>query len=181
VKSHAAFESLYRSKIRMVRKIISGHNITNGTADDIAQHTFLKVYEKLDTLKDERMLSSWIAAITRNSCLSHYRSQRFVELRFNPVDGSDSSSEYELGLWMDPETQEVDIDLEQNLRLLNQLLAKYAKEPRGKIARLFYLEGLSTQDISGQLNMPKNTVLSHLMLFRREMKTALLRLQHRSV
>ncbi|HYX33171.1 MAG TPA: sigma-70 family RNA polymerase sigma factor [Oligoflexus sp.] len=171
------FEDIYYSNIQIVRKIISGYRISNGQADDIAQQTFLQAFEKLSTVRDTQSIKGWISTITRNNCMNMFRSKEFT--RLDPLDGdhNDDRDHYELGFWFDPESGEADLELEQNLVLLRRLLETYKKVPRGVIARLYYMEGQTTREIAEQMKMSQNTVLSHLLLFRREMKAALVLMQ----
>ena len=48
-------------------------------ADDILQDVFLRIYSKMDTLKDETKFRSWIYRITRNAVIDHYRVKRKLE------------------------------------------------------------------------------------------------------
>ncbi len=174
------FEDIYRSNIQTVRRIISSYRIYNGMADDIAQQTFLQVFEKLPSLREAKAVKAWVATIARNNCLNVFRSKEYQ--KSDPLEDGDKSEvdHYELGLWFDPESGVADLELEQNLILLRRLLDAYRKVPRGVIARLYYVEGKTTKEIADELQIAQNTVLSHLLLFRREMKTAIIRMQKRS-
>ncbi|HYX39713.1 MAG TPA: sigma-70 family RNA polymerase sigma factor [Oligoflexus sp.] len=171
------FEDIYYSNIQTVRKIISSYRIYNSTADDVAQQTFLQAFEKLPSLREAKSAKAWIAMIARNNCLNVFRSMEYQKV--DPLDDGTvgKTDHYELGLWFDPESGVADLELEQNLALLRRLLDTYKKVPRGVVARLYYIEGKSTKEISDELKIAQNTVLSHLLLFRREMKTALIRMQ----
>ena len=45
-------------------------------AEDIVQDVFLRIHTRLDTLGDERKLTSWVYQITRNAIADHYRGRR---------------------------------------------------------------------------------------------------------
>ncbi len=45
-------------------------------AKDIVQDVFIKVFSKIDTLKNKDKIVSWIFQITRNEIVSHYRKHR---------------------------------------------------------------------------------------------------------
>ena len=45
-------------------------------AEDILQDVFLRIHTRLDTLGDERKLTSWVYQITRNAIADHYRGRR---------------------------------------------------------------------------------------------------------
>ncbi|HYX37143.1 MAG TPA: sigma-70 family RNA polymerase sigma factor [Oligoflexus sp.] len=168
------FEDIYYSNIQTVRRIISSFRIYNGTADDIAQQTFLQAFEKLPNLRDTQSVKGWIATIARNNSLNIFRSKEYTKQE--PIDATEDGEldHYELGLWFDPESGIADLELENNLALLRRLLETYKKVPRGVVARLYYIENKTTREIAEEMQIAQNTVLSHLLLFRREMKAALI-------
>jgi RNA polymerase sigma-70 factor (ECF subfamily) len=43
-------------------------------ADDILQEVFIKIHSKIDTLKDDTKIQSWIYQVTRNTIVDHFRS-----------------------------------------------------------------------------------------------------------
>ena len=47
-------------------------------ADDLLQETFIKVHTKLNTLKDEDKLKSWLFSIARYTVLDYFRSKKLV-------------------------------------------------------------------------------------------------------
>ncbi len=47
-------------------------------ADDILQDVFLKIHNKIDSLKDENKLAAWVYQITRNAITDYYRRQSRV-------------------------------------------------------------------------------------------------------
>jgi len=46
------------------------------TAEDVLQDVFLKIHQRVETLKDVKRLESWIYQITRNAIIDSYRSSR---------------------------------------------------------------------------------------------------------
>src|SRR2546426_2844275 len=50
-------------------------------AEDILQDVFLKIHARIDTLRDEEKLQSWMYQIARNAIADYYREQKVtVEL-----------------------------------------------------------------------------------------------------
>ena len=50
-------------------------------ADDILQDVFIRIHNKIDTLKNSRKLESWIYQIARNSIIDYYRKKKnFTEI-----------------------------------------------------------------------------------------------------
>ena len=46
------------------------------SADDILQETFLKIHTRIDTLRDEAKLQSWMYQIARNAIADYYREHK---------------------------------------------------------------------------------------------------------
>jgi RNA polymerase sigma-70 factor (ECF subfamily) len=47
-------------------------------AEDILQDVFLKMYSRIDTLKDEKKLQSWLYQIARHTIYDYYRDQKSI-------------------------------------------------------------------------------------------------------
>ncbi len=47
-------------------------------ADDILQDIFLRIHSRIDTLRDDRKMQSWIYHIARNSIIDHYRKHKVM-------------------------------------------------------------------------------------------------------
>lgn len=54
-----------------VRRVVINHD----DADDVLQETFIKVYRKIDTFKEESSLFSWMYRIATNEALTFLRSR----------------------------------------------------------------------------------------------------------
>lgn len=46
------------------------------SADDVLQETFLKIHTRIDSLRDEEKLQSWMYQIARNTIADYYRQQK---------------------------------------------------------------------------------------------------------
>jgi RNA polymerase sigma factor (sigma-70 family) len=56
--------------------------MTGADADDVAAHVWLRLVERLDTIRQPAALPGWLASTTRNECLQVLRSRK----RSTPVD-----------------------------------------------------------------------------------------------
>jgi len=59
-----------------LRAFIVGRVPDPADADDILQDVFVKLHTRLDTLRDEDRLTSWLYRVTRNAVVDHLRSRR---------------------------------------------------------------------------------------------------------
>jgi RNA polymerase sigma-70 factor (ECF subfamily) len=53
--------------------------VSEDMLDDILQVVFIKVHTRLDSLKDDTKIESWLYQITRNTIIDHYRSRQSSE------------------------------------------------------------------------------------------------------
>ncbi|MEM7130520.1 MAG: RNA polymerase sigma factor SigZ [Chloroflexota bacterium] len=53
-----------------------GSRVDHDAAEDILQDVFVKIHTRIDSLKDNAKLESWIYQITRNAVIDYYRSKR---------------------------------------------------------------------------------------------------------
>ncbi len=73
----AAWEEMYRSYRDKVSRYISGKVPNAHDAEDLVSNVFLKAYKKWDSFDANRASpSTWIYAITRNTVIDYYRTQR---------------------------------------------------------------------------------------------------------
>ena len=49
------------------------------TADDILQEVFLRIHTRIDSLKENSKIQSWIYQIARNAIIDHYRAHKSME------------------------------------------------------------------------------------------------------
>src|SRR5581483_1635422 len=66
----AAFESLVRTHQDMVHALTYRMTGSMADADDLAQETFLRAYEQIDSFRAEAKFSTWLYRIAINTCLN---------------------------------------------------------------------------------------------------------------
>lgn len=136
-------------------------HLTNGDealADDLAQETFIKAYIHLHNFKGISKFSTWLFRISYNLFYDYQRSRKDQLNEDLEVAGATIEIESD-------NTKELANDLELALSTL--------KAEERAIMLLFYMEELSVDTISGVMQLPVNTVKSHLHRSRNKMKTFL--------
>ncbi len=58
---------------------ISSRVGNSADAEDILQDTFLKIHSRINTLKEDTKIQSWIYRITRNTIIDYYRTHKSTE------------------------------------------------------------------------------------------------------
>ncbi len=141
----AAFQLLverHQSAIRgFLRRLLAGDH---GTADDLAQDTFLLAYRKLHTLQSSSSFVSWLHTIAYRQFLQfirkHARQQVVAETPEQSYDPRHST----------------DAEI-----LVQRLLAYVTPEERACLT-LAYSSGMSHPEISQVTGFPMGTVKSHI-------------------
>ena len=118
-------------------------------ADDILQDAFIRIHNKLHTLKDTSKLKSWIFTITRNSIYDHFKSQG----KNSTFDNSDVPAEIEEHIHTEKDCLRV---------IVTNLPEKY-RTP----LFLADIKGLKQREIASQLNLPLSTIKSQIQRARK--------------
>jgi len=152
---HAVLEGLmdrYRQKVmHLAVSIVRDPAL----AEDLAQTTFVKVWQALPKFDGRAALSTWLYTIARNTCLTAVAKERRIVPLEDFVDVADDDGEPALFGVPHPGSEssgqtaaEYDVT-----RLLAQL-----PEPYRRVVVLFYLEDRSCEEVGELLSMPTGTV-----------------------
>jgi RNA polymerase sigma-70 factor (ECF subfamily) len=140
-------------------------------AEDLVQETFYIGFKKFYQLREERKFKSWLFAILRNTYLKDRRQEgKFLKSEYE--DGSDYIRMLENATeHIDVErAYEQKIESEQIQELIDELPEKQ-KTP----LLLYYVSGMSYQEISETLKVPMGTVMSRLSRGKQILKKKVLR------
>jgi RNA polymerase sigma-70 factor, ECF subfamily len=90
-----AWRELVETHSRYVYAVlVRGYRLPAGDAEDLFQDVFTRVFERLDTLRDDDALVAWIGRLTRSLCIDHLRRHReTAELSADLVGESDRELE----------------------------------------------------------------------------------------
>lgn len=163
----AAFGSL----IEKYKDVIYGlafHFVKNfADAQDLTQDAFITAYEHLTSLEDKSKFKHWLRRITMNLCIAHLRRQTEPSISLNDI----SDDEDLLNL---PESAKpIQPDQAYERKLLRETLmnALEALPTKSRLAvTLYYIDGLSYQQIADFLNVPKSTVSGRLQMGKKLLK-----------
>ena len=135
-------------------------------AEEITQDTFLKVYDKLATLKDPRRFSCWVYRIATRQCVVFQRKKR---IQMQPVEDTNINridqmaySQYIV------ESQEM-AATEMRHDIVQRLFSRLPERER-TVIRLHYYQEMTCKEISGLLGVSENTIKSRLYRARQRLK-----------
>ena len=129
-------------------------------AEDVVQETFIKVFNKIDTFKEQSGFYTWIYAIAINLTRDRMRmKQDFLELKDEWIGNDNVES-----------LVEINIDRELLRKEIFSLNSLYRE-----VLVLFYFDELSIKEISSLLNEKEGTIKSKLSRGRNILKEGLLK------
>lgn len=126
-----------------------------GSAEDILQEVFLKIYTRIDTLKDDDRLESWVYRIVRNAIADHHRAQRPTAALLDLVAA--------------PEDEPPDDLLRELAPGLGAMLDALPAADREALI-LTEIEGLAQQELADRLGLSLSGAKSRVQRARRRLK-----------
>lgn len=171
-QAYAKLVSRYRARVfglalRMVQNA--------DDASDIAQEAFVRAFQSLATFDRSKSFGAWIARITANLCIDHYRRRRLSLVSLDsPVDSERGERPREFpdqGPLAD-ELLTADESRERLEGLLRSLPPRYRM-----VVLLRYKEDLAYEEIAATMDIPLGTVKARLhrahQLLKRRLRSAL--------
>ncbi|RKU09711.1 hypothetical protein C6501_15010 [Candidatus Poribacteria bacterium] len=135
-------------------------------AEEITQDTFLKVYQKLATLKDPNQFSGWLYVIATRQCLTWLRKKR---IETESLEGADTE-------WIDESAysryvaeEHAKTTVETQREVVKKLLAKL-KESERTVMTLHYFGEMTVEEISRFLGVSTSAIKLRLHRARQRLK-----------
>lgn len=143
----AAFGDLVHEHQRMVFGLAYHFVHDRDLAEELAQDVFLSLYRNIKSIESEAHLVNWLRKVTSHRCLDQVRRGKFRS-HLNIDDVQEPFHVPRMG----------DVILEKKVRNLVASLPEKAR----MVVILRYQEDLDPLEIAETLDMPVNTVKSHL-------------------
>jgi len=70
------FKELFAKNSKVIYHLCYGYTGDSDAANDLTQETFIKVWQNLDSFKNQSQISTWIYRIGINTCLSYLRVEK---------------------------------------------------------------------------------------------------------
>ena len=172
-----SFELLVRQYQNLVLHIVTPLIGINADREDISQDVFIKVYEKLNQFEFKSSLATWIGRIAYNTSLSFLQKKRNV-LIADLISKSESDTEGNVESihpeWKDaePDPEEVLVRREE-IQLVRKSVDRLP-ELQKTILLLFHQDEMSLEEIQQVMDIPVNTIKSHLFRARKSLKQMLM-------
>ncbi len=149
----AAFPALMAAYRRPVYGFLVRGGVAEGDRDDLFQSIFLRIHAAAESYDPSRPLAPWLFTIVANSLRNHFRSE---------AAGVQASPQEEAGETADPAADPERIAAaRETVAWLEEALHALPLSQR-EVLLLVTVAGLSQQDAATALQMPLNTVKTHL-------------------
>ena len=161
-----AFSALVKKYQRSVhalawRKIGDFH-----IAEDITQEAFLKAYQRLSTLKEPQSFASWLYVITANQCKAWLRKKRTWIQSLEDT----SRTQLEKATYSGHIIEENERMTEETQREVVKKLLEKLQESDRTVITLYYLGGMTYEEISNFLGVSVGAIKSRLHRARQRLK-----------
>ena len=172
-----AFIKLIQQYESLVLHIVTPLIGSNADREDICQDIFIKVYENLGGFQHKSRLSTWIGNIAYNISINFLRKKKnilwseFLADRDRKEETENEEFPASISVNSDPNPEEILIDRQELSRL--QKAVERLPPLQKTILVLFHQDEQSLDEISGMLELPVNTVKSHLFRTRKLLKKIL--------
>jgi RNA polymerase sigma-70 factor (ECF subfamily) len=125
-----------------------------GEAEDLAQETFIRAYDRLHTFDIEREFGPWIRRVAANLCLNAIEASK---------DTSELDDERDADLAQLPEAV---YEVHERSETIRSALASLPAHYR-VVVELRHFQELSYEEIAAELKIPLSDVKSHLFRARK--------------
>lgn len=146
-----AFTRLMKSQMQNMYKTAGAILINDEDIADAVSETILSCWENMHSLKEERFFKTWMTRILVNKCNDIIRKKQYY-LDYDMPEEPYNDTGFENAEWKEA---------------LSTISEKYRL-----VMVLYYIEGFSTGDISGILDIPEGTVRSRLARGREQLAGA---------
>lgn len=136
-----AFTRLMKSQMQNMYKTAGAILINDEDIADAVSETILACWENIKSLKEDRFFKTWMTRILVNKCNDIIRKKQYY-LDYDMPEEPYNDTGFENAEWKEA---------------LSTISEKYRL-----VMVLYYIEGFSTGDISGILDIPEGTVRSRL-------------------
>lgn len=144
------FDRVWREMVPKLYRFALTYVMNYDVAEDVVQHAFMMLWNKMRTLPDDTVLNAWLYAVVKNACLGYYK-------RLNVEDANRMKLTEAL---IYTGTLEYDDDSEL-MEKLQQCLQALPPQQR-RVLELKVFKGMSYKEIAEELGVTELTVQTHI-------------------
>jgi len=175
----AAYRELIRRYERPLFSLLYRMVRDRELAEDLAQETFIKALNAIESYRPEYKFSSWIFKIANNAAIDHLRRRELDTLSLEGSPHAETPEAVEATALQIGDRQESPLDAVEARELggqIKQAIAQLRPEYRSCIL-LRHVEGRAYEEIAEILGLPLGTVKTYIHRARNELRQALAHLR----
>ena len=135
-------------------------------AQEITQDAFFTAFQKLSTLTNHNRFAGWLYVITNRKCIAWHRKKSSQPQSLEATDPVELEEVY----YSEFMTQQREEAANQKRRAIVQKLLSKLQESERTVVNLYYIAGMTCEDIGKFLGVSTNTVRSRLHRARNKLK-----------
>lgn len=163
-----AFRSLIDGYQRLVGHIVFRMLPGSEEREDVCQEVFIKVYRNLSGFKFKSKLSTWIAKITRNTCINYLEKKRIPHYDDFILE-NETIEDFPGG-----ENKPDEIAEQRNISTILQYELDKLPLRYRTVLTLYHLDEMNYAEIAEIMELPEGTVKSHLFRGRKYLRERVL-------
>lgn len=157
---HKIYKLYAKSMFNVCYRIVNQHD----EAQDVLQESFIKMFNQIDSYREESSFGAWFKRIVVNSSLNHIKKRNKEELQYELLKADTDDSYYEMENEGVPETSIVEI----------QNAMELLPEGYRLVFTLYLFEDYSHREIAEELGITESTSKSQLNRAKKKMKEILI-------
>ncbi|MBW4667333.1 MAG: RNA polymerase sigma factor SigZ [Cyanomargarita calcarea GSE-NOS-MK-12-04C] len=161
VSTTSGVKAVWQEFHQRLRGFITQRVNNPADVDDILQEVFVRIYQRVTTLRDTERLESWIFQITRNAIIDYYR-KAYHQPEFTTEDALEV-----LAIDEDP------VVFNQQMAACLRPLLEHLPEPYRKALQLAEFEGRTQKAIAQELGISLSGMKSRVQRGRQKLKELL--------
>lgn len=170
------FAAIYDEHFDLVWRTARRLGVPEPSADDVVQDVFLVLHRKLAEYDGRTPVKRWILGMTVRVVADHRRRYRRKDA---PCVPTPADSDGNMLLASTQRAPSVDLEIEEQMRLLERLLGQLSEEKR-EVLVLSELEELTVPEIAEALGANVNTIYARLRSARHDFERLYARHQRRT-
>jgi RNA polymerase sigma-70 factor (ECF subfamily) len=170
------FAQIYDEHFELVWRTARRLGVPEAGADDVVQDVFLVLHRKLGEYDGRTPVKRWILGMTVRVIADHRRRYRRKDA---PCVPPPADSDGDVMLASTQRAPCAEVELEEQMRLLEQLLSQLSEEKR-EVLVLSELEEMTVPEIAEMLGANVNTIYARLRIARQEFERLYARHQRRT-
>lgn len=155
-QSESIFRDLVREHSEKIYNLALMKSSQRALAEDICQETFIRVYKGLPNFRDDASIGTWIYRIALNVCHSMLKKESGIQNHEVPIDEDNYSELTD----EDSDVQNIHDAMNQK-ETIRQAIASLPQQ-QADVITLYYLKEFQYSEVAEIMNIPLNTVKSHL-------------------